>query len=81
MSVVAITWIPIKKDAESSPAAKALGGLKEKFLAKADLEHAYNGKSVDPNEPPSIELFDGKNLSIHSPLEALLDIQFLTGTA
>lgn len=73
MSVVALTWIPIKKDAEGSAGAKALGDMKEKILATPGLEHTYHAKSADPNEPASIEIFDGKIPSWreHTPRAAL----------
>lgn len=60
MSIVSVTWIPVKKDAEGSAGAKALGEMKEKILSTPGLTHSYHGKGQDPNEPASIELFDGK---------------------
>lgn len=60
MSVVSVAWIPVKKDAEGSAGAKSLGEMKEKILSAPGLTHSYHGKGQDPEEPASIEIFDGK---------------------
>lgn len=61
-SFVRISFFPIKKDASPETIAQTLGavGGKEKFLSSPGLLKAYYSTGLDPNEPPAIELVDGK---------------------
>lgn len=59
-SVVALSWIPVKKDAEGSDGSQALQSMKDKILATPGFLHAYHGKSADPKEPTSIEMIQSQ---------------------